>query len=168
MKITKFGHCCLLIEIAGKRVLTDPGAFSVGYEHLSEVDIILITHEHADHCHTESILALVETNPGVTIISNSSVARLLKDSNFIDGVIVADATVGKTMTLRLNPENSNSRITEIKRLSKPGRRYYVNAKEIPVVMRGRGIVIVSTSRGLMTGKAAKSANIGGELICKIY
>jgi len=97
-----------------------------------------------------------------------AVARLLKDSNFIDGVIVADATVGKTMTLRLNPENSNSRITEIKRLSKPGRRYYVNAKEIPVVMRGRGIVIVSTSRGLMTGKTAKSANIGGELICKIY
>ena len=97
-----------------------------------------------------------------------AVARLLKDSNFIDGVIVADATVGKTMTLLLNPENSNSRITEIKRLSKPGRRYYVNAKEIPVVMRGRGIVIVSTSRGLMTGKTAKSANIGGELICKIY
>ena len=97
-----------------------------------------------------------------------AVARLLKDSNFIDGVMVADATVGKTMTLRLNPENSNSRITEIKRLSKPGRRYYVNAKEIPIVMRGRGIVIVSTSRGLMTGKTAKSANIGGELICKIY
>jgi len=45
-----------------------------------------------------------------------AVARLLKDSNFIDGVIVADATVGKTMTLRLNPENSNSRITEIKRV----------------------------------------------------
>jgi len=97
-----------------------------------------------------------------------AVARLLKDSNFIDGVVVADATIGKTMTLRLNPENSNARITEIKRLSKPGRRYYVNAKEIPTVMRGRGIVIVSTSRGLMTGKAAKSANIGGELICKIY
>ena len=85
MKITKFGHCCLLIEIAGKRVLTDPGAFSVGHEHLSEVDIILITHEHADHCHTESILALVETNPGVTIISNSSVARLLKEKFDNDG-----------------------------------------------------------------------------------
>ena len=97
-----------------------------------------------------------------------AVARLLKDSNFIDDVSVADDTVGKTMTLRLNPENSNTRITEIKRLSKPGRRYYVNAKDIPTVMRGRGIVIVSTSRGLMTGKTAKSANIGGELICKIY
>lgn len=97
-----------------------------------------------------------------------AVAQLLKDSNFIDGVYISDATLGKTMTLRLNAENSNARITEIKRLSKPGRRYYVNAKEIPTVMRGRGIVIVSTSRGLMTGKAAKSANIGGELICKVY
>ena len=97
-----------------------------------------------------------------------AVARLLKDSNFIDDVHVEAAQIGKTMTLRLNPENTNARITEIKRLSKPGRRYYANAKEIPTVMRGRGIVIVSTSRGLMTGKAAKSANIGGELICKIY
>jgi small subunit ribosomal protein S8 len=97
-----------------------------------------------------------------------AVARLLKDSNFIDDVHVVADTIGKTMTLRLNPENSNTRITEIKRLSKPGRRYYVNAKDIPTVMRGRGIVIVSTSRGLMTGKTAKSANIGGELICKIY
>lgn len=97
-----------------------------------------------------------------------AVARLLKDSNFIDDVRVEAVTIGKTMTLRLNPENSNARITEIKRLSKPGRRYYVNAKEIPTVMRGRGIVIVSTSQGLMTGKTAKSANLGGELICKIY
>lgn len=97
-----------------------------------------------------------------------AVARMLKASNFIDDVRVVDAEVGKSMTLRLNPENTNSRITEIKRLSKPGRRYYVNAKEIPVVMRGRGIVIVSTSQGLMTGKAAKVAQLGGELICKVY
>ncbi len=97
-----------------------------------------------------------------------AVARMLKESNFIDDVRVVDAEVGKNMTLRLNPENTNSRITEIKRLSKPGRRYYVNAKEIPVVMRGRGIVIVSTSQGLMTGKAAKVAKLGGELICKVY
>ncbi|MEO8105345.1 MAG: 30S ribosomal protein S8 [Candidatus Saccharibacteria bacterium] len=97
-----------------------------------------------------------------------AVARMLKASNFIDDVRVVDAEVGKSMTLRLNPENTSSRITEIKRLSKPGRRYYVNAKEIPVVMRGRGIVIISTSQGLMTGKAAKVAKLGGELICKVY
>jgi small subunit ribosomal protein S8 len=97
-----------------------------------------------------------------------SVARLLQQSNFIDGVTVADAAVGKTLTVKINDESSNARITEIVRLSKPGRRFYVNAREIPVVMRGRGVVIVSTSKGLMTGDQAKSERIGGELICKVY
>lgn len=97
-----------------------------------------------------------------------SVARMLATNNFIDDVSVEKAGVGKIMTLNLFPENSNARITEIKRLSKPGRRHYVNAQGIPVVMRGRGLVIVSTSKGLMTGVAAKQAKIGGELICKVY
>jgi small subunit ribosomal protein S8 len=97
-----------------------------------------------------------------------NVARLLKDSNFVDGVSVADAAVGKTLVVKINDENANARITEIVRMSKPGRRYYVNSKEIPVVKRGRGIVIVSTSKGLMTGERAKTEHIGGELICKVY
>ena len=97
-----------------------------------------------------------------------SVARLLKDSNFIDDVSVSDARVGKTLVVRINNENSQARITEIVRMSKPGRRYYVNAKEIPIVKRGRGLVIISTSKGLMTGARAKSENVGGELICKVY
>jgi small subunit ribosomal protein S8 len=97
-----------------------------------------------------------------------SVARLLQESNFIDNVSVSDAPVGKTLTIRINNDDSNARITEIVRLSKPGRRYYVNAKEIPIVKRGRGVVIVSTSRGLMTGDKAKTERVGGELICKVY
>lgn len=97
-----------------------------------------------------------------------SVARLLKDSGFIDGVSVADAQVGKTLSIVINGTSSNARITELKRISKPGRREYVRAEAIPVVKRGRGVVIVSTSKGLMTGTAAKKAGIGGELICKVY
>lgn len=97
-----------------------------------------------------------------------SVARLLADSNFIDGVSVEKAPVGKTLTVKINDESSNARITEIVRLSKPGRRHYVNAREIPTVKRGRGVVIVSTSKGLMTGDEAAKKNIGGELICKVY
>ena len=97
-----------------------------------------------------------------------SVARLLKDSNFIDAVDVKDAEVGKTLTVRLNDEQSSARITEIVRLSKPGRRHYVNAREIPIVKRGRGLVIISTSKGVMTGDQAKVQNVGGELICKVY
>jgi small subunit ribosomal protein S8 len=97
-----------------------------------------------------------------------SVARLLKDSHFIDDVSVKDAPVGKTLTVKLNNEQASARITEIVRLSKPGRRYYVNAREIPIVKRGRGLVIISTSKGLMTGDQAKVENVGGELICKVY
>jgi small subunit ribosomal protein S8 len=97
-----------------------------------------------------------------------AVARLLKESNFIDSVSVSDATIGKTLNLTLNQESSNARITEIDRLSKPGRRYYVSAQEIPIVKRGRGLVIISTSKGLMTGDRARTEHIGGELICRIY
>lgn len=97
-----------------------------------------------------------------------AVANLLKDSKFIDAVSVEDARVGKTLTIRIAPAGSNARITEINRLSKPGRRYYVKSAEIPAVKQGRGIVIVSTSRGMMTGAQARAAKIGGELICKVY
>lgn len=97
-----------------------------------------------------------------------SVAKLLKDNNFIDEVKVTDAEVGKTLKLVLNQPFANSRITEIVRLSKPGRRQYADVKEIPVVKRGRGLVIISTSKGIMTGDQARKNRVGGELICRIY
>ena len=97
-----------------------------------------------------------------------AVAQLLKANNFVSDVRVSDATIGKNLTIVINGEFENSRITEIKRLSKPGRRYYVSAAEIPTVKRGRGLVIVSTSKGMMTGVEAKQQGIGGELICQVY
>jgi small subunit ribosomal protein S8 len=97
-----------------------------------------------------------------------SVAELLKKNGFVADVSVSDATVGKSLKIVINGENENARITEIVRLSKPGRRAYVGSGEIPVVKRGRGLVIVSTSRGMMTGAQAKKQGVGGELICKIY
>lgn len=97
-----------------------------------------------------------------------SVARLLKDSNFIAGVAIEGDGIAKVLKLTLNEEDNNARITEIVRLSTPGRRHYVNVKEIPVVKRGRGIVIISTSKGMMTGDRAKQERVGGELICKVY
>jgi len=97
-----------------------------------------------------------------------SVARLLKASNFLSDIKVTDAEVGKTLVVTINDEHENARITEIVRLSKPGRRFYVAAKDIPTVKRGRGVVIVSTSKGLMTGDEAKKQRVGGELICKVY
>jgi small subunit ribosomal protein S8 len=97
-----------------------------------------------------------------------SVAKLLKANNFVSGVKVEKAEVGKTLIVTINDAAENARITEIARLSKPGRRYYAGAAEIPTVKRGRGIVIVSTSKGMMTGAEAKKQGVGGELICKIY
>src|ERR1044072_1915305 len=75
--------------------------------------------------------------------AKEAVARLLKQSGFVDEVAVSDATIGKTLKVVINGEHDNARITEIVRLSKPGRRYYAGVAEIPMVKRGRGVVIVS-------------------------
>lgn len=97
-----------------------------------------------------------------------SVAELLKQAGFISDVKVSDASIGKSLRIVINKDDENARITEIARLSKPGRRAYVGAGEIPTVKGGRGIVIISTSKGMMIGADAKKQGIGGELICKIY
>lgn len=97
-----------------------------------------------------------------------SIARLLKDNNYIDGVAVSKAAVGKTLTITINTEDSNARITEIERVSKPGRRNYSSANKLPVLKRGRGIFVVSTSKGMMTDTKARELGVGGEVICKVY
>ena len=97
-----------------------------------------------------------------------SVASLLKENGFLDRVQVTDASIGKTLHIVINGEGSNARITEISRVSTPGRRHFAKSKEIPAVKNGRGIIIVSTSKGLMTGEQAKAQGVGGELICKVY
>ena len=97
-----------------------------------------------------------------------SVAQLLKESGFITEVSVAEAGVGKSLKIVINQPDQNAVITEIVRLSKPGRRVYYASQDIPVIKRGRGVVIVSTSKGMMLGDRARRLGIGGELICKVY
>lgn len=98
-----------------------------------------------------------------------AVATVLKKNNFIDSVSTQNSSEGfKQLVIVINGESSNPRITEIARVSTPGRRVYANANKIPVVKRGRGIIVVSTSSGLMTGKEAKAKSLGGELICTVY
>lgn len=96
------------------------------------------------------------------------VSELLKTSGFIDSVSVEGDGIDKKLIVTINSDQTNARITEIVRMSRPGRRMYVRADKIPTVKRGRGIVIVSTSKGLMTGEDARKTPIGGELICKVY
>lgn len=78
MKITKLGHCCLLIETKGKRVLTDPGSYTVeAHSALENIDYIIFTHEHQDHYHIESLKVILQKNPQAVIYSNNSVSELL-------------------------------------------------------------------------------------------
>jgi small subunit ribosomal protein S8 len=97
-----------------------------------------------------------------------SVAKILKDNKFVVAVKVEEAKVGKYLKIKLSNEMANSNITEIERMSTPGRRMYSGVDKIPTIKRGRGIVIVSTSKGMMTGQEAKKSGLGGELICKVY
>lgn len=96
MKITKFGHCCLLIETEGVRILTDPGFFSTGQNEVKNIDVVLITHEHADHFHSDSVKAIRANNPDVQIVTNTSVAGLLAKEG-IEARIVED---GQTYDVR--------------------------------------------------------------------
>ena len=79
MRITKYGQCCLLIEVNGKRILTDPGRFSISQNNVKDIDLILITHEHADHFHSESLKLILKNNPNAKVITNSSVSKILHD-----------------------------------------------------------------------------------------
>ena len=94
------------------------------------------------------------------------VAGILKDSGFIAGVKVTEAGGFKSLELELSPDPEA--ITSLVRVSKPGRRVYTSAKDIPLVLGGRGLVIVSTSGGVMTGREARKKGLGGELICKVW
>lgn len=89
MKITKLGHCCLLIEENGLRILTDPGAYSEGQNELKNIDVILITHEHQDHLHIGSLKKVLEKNPNARVITNGGVGKML-DKEGIKYEIVED------------------------------------------------------------------------------
>ena len=89
MKITKFGHCCLLIEEQALRILTDPGSYSTGQETAKNIDVILITHEHQDHLHIDSLKNVLKNNPQAKVITNKGVAILL-DKEKIEYSLVED------------------------------------------------------------------------------
>ncbi len=100
--------------------------------------------------------------------AKEAVALILKENRFVQDVKVSDAVIGKALTVTINTPDSSAKITEIVRMSKPGRRAYTGSDKIPAVKRGRGIVVISTSKGMMTGDEAKKLGVGGELICKVY
>ena len=93
------------------------------------------------------------------------IANILKEEGFIEEFKVED----KTLTLTLKYANNKERvITGLKRISKPGLRVYAKASEIPTVLNGLGIAIISTPHGVITDKEARKNNVGGEVIAYIW
>ncbi|MBR0403520.1 30S ribosomal protein S8 [Candidatus Saccharibacteria bacterium] len=97
-----------------------------------------------------------------------AVAEGLKKAHFIEDVKVEDGKPRGTLTIIINAEGENAKITEIAKVSKPGRRVYAGADELPKIKSGRGIVLVSTSKGIMSGEEARKNRLGGEILVKVY
>lgn len=99
-----------------------------------------------------------------------AITQVLYDKGFIQSYKfeeVAPQGVIK-IALKYNPVTKQSAIVELKRVSKPGLRKYAGSTEIPRVLNGLGVAIVSTSKGVMTDKEARALNVGGEVLCYVY
>jgi small subunit ribosomal protein S8 len=97
------------------------------------------------------------------------IARILKEEGYINNFVVKGEGVKKLVRIFLRYDSrGTSSITYLARVSRPGRRVYVGSHQIPRVLGGYGVNIVSTSHGLMSGKAARRENVGGELLAEIY
>lgn len=97
------------------------------------------------------------------------VARILKEEGYINNYVTKGEDVKYVIRIFLRYDTKGaSSISHLSRVSRPGRRVYVSAGEIPRVLGGYGINIVSTSKGLMSGKRARQENIGGEILAQVY
>ena len=99
----------------------------------------------------------------------ANIAEILKSEGYIAGYDVADAEVGKTLTLQLKYGPSRERsIAGLRRVSKPGLRVYAKSTSLPRVLGGRGIAILSTSNGLLTDRRASKKGVGGEVLAYVW
>ena len=97
-----------------------------------------------------------------------AVAEGLKKGGYIEDVEVEEAKPRGILHVTINKAGEIAKINEISKVSKPGRRVYAAADEIPKVKSGRGIVLVSTSKGIMSGEEARKNRLGGEILVKVY
>jgi len=97
MRLTHLGHACLLVETAGQRILIDPGVFSPGIEDVTGLDVILVTHQHADHVDLKRLPAVLEANPQARLYAEPQAAAVMAESG-----IAAEHTVsGEPLTFGL-------------------------------------------------------------------
>ncbi len=103
-----------------------------------------------------------------------AIATILKEEGYIAGYEVADGKVANSKVLRIRLKYVGERrerrpvITGLERISRPGRRVYSGKSDIPWVLSGMGIAIVSTPKGVMTGQRARQLGVGGEVLCKVW
>ncbi len=104
----------------------------------------------------------------------AAIAKIMKEEGFITGFEVADGERQGHKVLRIRLKYVGERrerrpvISNLERVSRPGRRIYTGKQEIPWVLSGMGIAIISTPKGVMTGQRARQLGVGGEIICKIW
>ena len=103
-----------------------------------------------------------------------SIAKILKDEGYISGYEVVDGSVAGSKILRIRLKYVGERrdrrpvISGLERVSRPGRRVYTGKQEIPWVLSGLGVAILSTPKGVMTGQRARQLGVGGEVLCKVW
>lgn len=100
------------------------------------------------------------------------IAEILRDEGFVETVNTADDTKQGLLKLQLRYDGraaiSGCAITGLRRVSRPGQRAYVPAKDVPTVRNGLGIAIISTSQGVMTDREARKKGVGGEVLCEVW
>lgn len=96
-----------------------------------------------------------------------AIANVLKEEGYIENFIIKSENKKNTLEIKLKYYSDNPVIETIKRISKPGLRIYKSSQNLPDVMNGLGIAIVTTSKGVMTGNSARQLGIGGELLCVV-
>jgi small subunit ribosomal protein S8 len=96
------------------------------------------------------------------------IAEQLKKNKYLSDVKVEAGKPRDTLVVTIAKPGENATFTELTRMSKPGRRMYVGADDIPRIKSGRGIVLISTSKGVITGQEAVKARLGGEILLKVY
>lgn len=96
------------------------------------------------------------------------IAKILKHENYIEGFEKVEQGTFANLKIDLKYQDDKPVINHLKRISTPGRRVYVKKEELPKVLDGFGVAILSTPQGLMTNKQAKRVGVGGEVICEVY
>lgn len=99
----------------------------------------------------------------------ASIANVMQQEGYIDSFSIDEEVAAKKMiNIKLKYYDNKPVIEMLKRISKPSLRVYVSSSEMPSIMNGLGIVVVSTPKGVMTGQQAQKENVGGEILCSIY